>query len=145
MRYMKIIPWVLTTASLAIAGIVAAQSSAEPSRVYVIDYMKVEPGDGDRYVETETKWWKPVHEERMRRGEMHSWGLYRVRWPDGAEKEYDFVTVNVFDTYADSDKDPFAVFGEVHPNADRQAVERNTMESRRLVRGEVWYRIDHLE
>ena len=145
MRYTRFVPWILMTASFAVTGIVAAQSSAAPSRIYVIDYMKVEPGDGDRYVEMETEWWKPVHAERIRRGDMHSWGLYRVRWPDGTAKAYDFVTVNVYDSYADSDKDPLAVFREVHPDADRHEVERNTLESRRLVRGEIWYRIDHLE
>ncbi len=145
MPYLKLMPWLLTAASLAVTGIVAAQASKVPSRIYVVDFMKVEPGDQDRYVEVETEWWKPVHAERIRQGSMHSWSLYRVRYPDGTAKEYDFVTVNVFDTFADSELDPFAFLAEVHPDADTAAIEEETLASRRMVRGEIWYRIDHLE
>jgi hypothetical protein len=145
MRYATVLPWLLTATSLAVTGIVAAQSNDAPSRIYVVDFMKVEPGDEDRYMRVETRWWKPVHAERIRDGSMHAWSLYRVRYPDGAAKEYDFVTVNVFDNFGDSELDPFDFLGSVHPNADISAIEEETMASRRLARGEIWYRIDHLE
>lgn len=145
MRALKWMPWVLTAASLAVTGMVAVQSAERPSRIYVVDFMKVEPGGGDRYVEVETEWWKPVHAERIRRGLMHSWSLYRVRYPDGVAKDYDFVTVNVYDSFADSELDPFVLLAEVHPDADRAEIEKETLASRRMVRGEIWYRIDHLE
>jgi hypothetical protein len=145
MRYMNWIPWLLTAASFAVTGLVAAQASSTPSRIYVVEFMKVEPGGEDDYVAVETDWWKPVHAERIRRGSMHSWSLYRVRYPDGVAKEYDFVTVNVFDSFADSERDPFALLAEVHPGADTARIEEETMTSRRMVRGEIWYRLDHLE
>lgn len=145
MRYVKLLPWVLTAASLAVTGIVAAQSAGPPSRIYVVDFMKVEPGDDDRYVDLETKWWKPVHARRIRDGSMHAWSLYRVRYPDGVAKEYDFVTVNVFDSFEASEMDPLALLAEVHVDGDTAAIEKETLDSRRMVRGEIWYRIDHLE
>ena len=97
----RLLPWLLTAASLAVAGVVAARSDDSP-RIYVFDFMKVEPGGEDRYVQAETRWWKPVHAERIKNGSMRSWSLYRVRYPDGAAREYDFLTVNVFDDFADS-------------------------------------------
>lgn len=144
MLFSRWAPWLLVAASFAVTAMVAAQSS-NTSRIYVVDFMKVEPGDEDRYVEVETEWWKPVHAERVRRGSMHSWSLYRVRYPDGTAKEYDFVTVNVFETFADSELDPFAFLAEVHSDADTASIEEETLASRRMVRGEIWYRIDHLE
>lgn len=144
MSFSRWAPWLLVAASFAVTAMVAAQSN-NTSRIYVVDFMKVEPGDADRYVEVETEWWKPVHAERIRQGSMHSWSLYRVRYPDGTAKGYDFVTVNVFDTFADSELDPFAFLAEVHADADTAQIEEETLASRRMVRGEIWYRIDHLE
>lgn len=145
MRAPKCAPWLLTAVSLAVTGIVVAQSGEPPPRIYVVDFMKVAPGGEDAYVQAERNWWRPVHAERIRRGTMRSWSLYRVRYPDGAAKDYDFVTVNVYDDFADSELDPFAFLAEVHPDADRVAIEKETLASRRMVRGEIWYRVDHLE
>ena len=145
MQYSRLRSWLLMIASFAVGGVVAAQLTDTPPRIYVIDYMKVEPSTEDDYVEIELDWWKPVHEERIRRGDMRAWSLYRVRYPDGTAREYDFVTVNVFDTFADSEQDPFALFAETHPDADPDTIEQRTLAARRLVRGEIWYRIDHLE
>lgn len=145
MPYTRWIPWLLTAASFGLTGIVVAQSGAPPERIYVIDYMKVEPGHEARYLEMETEWWKPVHAARIRNGSMHAWSLYRVRYPDGTARNYDFVTVNVYDSFAYSERDPFEVFDEAHPDADPALVRQETLDSRRLVRGEIWYRVDHLE
>lgn len=145
MRYLKWIPWLITAMSCAVTGVVAAQSAERPSKIYVVDFMKVEPGGEEHYVEVERKWWRPVHAERIRRGSMHAWSLYRVRYPDGAAKAYDFVTVNVYDDFAASELDPFAFLSEVHEGADRAAIEAETLASRSMVRGEIWYRLDHLE
>lgn len=44
MRTMKSLPWLLVAVSFTVTGIVAAQSDGVPGRIYVIDYMKIEPG-----------------------------------------------------------------------------------------------------
>ena len=122
----------------------AAVSDVQSPKIYVVDFMKVEPGQEEAYLQVERKWWKPVHTDRIRRGQMRAWALYRVRYPDGTERDYDFVTVNVFDNFEDAERDPFELFPVVHPELDVQLVEQETLVSRRLVRGELWYQVDRL-
>ncbi len=122
----------------------AAVLEVQPPKIYIVDFMKVEPGQDEAYLQVEREWWKPVHEDRIRRGQMHAWALYRVRYPDGTQRDYDFVTVNVFDKFEDAERDPFELFPLVHPELDIERVEQETLASRRLVRGELWYQIDRL-
>ncbi len=56
MRYFSLASWLLMIASFTGGGIVAAQLNDKPTRVYVVDYMKVEPGAEDEYLEIETDW-----------------------------------------------------------------------------------------
>ena len=131
--------------SFVAGGAVYGTLAEQPRLIYVIDYMKVEPGTEQDYIEAETELWKPVHAERIRRGLMHAWSLYKVRYPDGTQRDYDYVTVNVFDSFEDSERNPYALFPVVHPRIDIKAVERRTLAARSLVRGELWYLVDHLD
>ena len=47
MQYFSLASWLLIIASFTCGGIVAAQLNDKPPRIYVIDYMKVEPGAED--------------------------------------------------------------------------------------------------
>lgn len=83
------------SAALAVplAGPALAQ---EAPPVYVqLDYMRVAEGAAAEYVALERDVFRPVHEERRRRGDLHGWSLYdMVLAEPGAP--YDFVTVNVY-------------------------------------------------
>ena len=131
--------------SFIVGGAVYGALAEPAKRIYIVDYMKVEPGREQDYMEVETDWWKPVHAERIRNGSMHAWRLYKVRYPDGTQRDYDYVTVNVFDSFEDSERDPYPLFDAVHPDIDVAEVERRTLAARNLVRGELWYLVDHLE
>ena len=135
----------LMLTSFVSGGLVWAQLTEASGQIYVIDYMKAAPGAAQDYVDAELDWWKPVHVERIRRGTMRAWALYRVRYPDGVAREYDFVTVNVFDNFADSELDPVPLLAEVHSDKDADEIQARTAAARQLVRGELWYRIDHAE
>jgi hypothetical protein len=142
---MRISPLLVAFGAFVLGGVLsAAVSDLRPPNIYVVDFMKVAPGQDEAYLQVEQAWWKPVHAERIRRGQMRAWALYRVRYPDGAERDYDFVTVNVFANFEDAERDPFELFPVVHPKLDVQLVEQETSASRRLVRGELWYQVDHL-
>lgn len=130
---------------LAGGALTAALGAAAPPLVVVVDYMKTAPGREDAYVRLERELWKPVHTARIRAGAMRSWSLYKVRFPHGAAVPYDYVTVNVFDSVADADRDPLAWFPQVHPERTVPEVMRDTEAARELVRGELWYRLDHAE
>ena len=125
------------TTSVAIA-------EREDPRIYVVDFMQVDPADKAAYERLERETWKAVHGERIRRGLMRGWGLYEVRYPLGTDKPYDYATINVYDSFEDAERDPALLFPDVHPERSVEEVVAETRAARELVRGEIWYRLDHL-
>jgi hypothetical protein len=114
--------------------------------VVEVNYMKVEPAKEADYLRLERETWKPIHQERIRRGALRSWTLYQVRYPHGTGTEYDYVTVNTYNSIVDADRQQLAeLVAKVHPNVPLQDLVNRTYGGRQLVRGEVWYRIDHVE
>jgi hypothetical protein len=106
-------PWAMATILAFFAGAlvpnggmqhaaVAMQVAAQPkSPKYVeIDYMKVEPGKDSDYVRLEKEIWKPLHQQRIKNGQLRSWAVYGLRFPFGTEEKYDYVTVNSYDQFA---------------------------------------------
>jgi hypothetical protein len=140
----------LIALSLLAAGFVtgaltsAAVAEREQPLVYVVDFMQVDPADQARYETLERETWKAVHAERIERGLMKAWGFYAVRWPLGTEKPYDYVTVNVFDSFEDAERDATGLFPEVHPDLSVEDVVAETRAVRELRRGEIWYQLDQL-
>jgi hypothetical protein len=87
-------PWAMATILAFFAGAlvpnggmqhaaVAMQVAAQPkSPKYVeIDYMKVEPGKDSDYVRLEKEIWKPLHQQRIKNGQLRSWAVYGLRFP----------------------------------------------------------------
>ncbi|WP_405219798.1 hypothetical protein [Lentisalinibacter sediminis] len=128
------------------AGVTTSVAVAERDDplIYVVDFMKVEPADKAAYERLERETWKVVHAERIERGLMRGWGLYEVRYPLGTAKAYDYATVNVYDSFEDAERDPALLFPDVHPERSVEDVIAETRAARELVRGEIWYRLDHL-
>lgn len=122
------------------------QSQAQPL-VVDVGFMKVEPGKGPDYLRFERELWKPVHQERIRTGRLKSWSLYQVGYPHGTEREYGFVTVNVYNSINDLERsiEIEDVFAKVHPNVRMSEISAQTQNARRLVRGEMWRRLEHIE
>ncbi len=142
--------WVLSaivTASFLMGVLVttAFTQSQAASFVAEVSFMKVEPGKGPEYLRLERELWKPVHQERIRTGRMKSWSLYRVEYPYGTEREYGFVTVGVHNSITDLERGIEDVFAKVHPNVQMTDVSGRTLSARRLVRGEMWRRLEHIE
>lgn len=113
-----------------------------PPAVVEVDFMKVPPGHDDEYVRVERELWKPLHQERVRRGQLLSWGLYARQYPGGDGAEYNYVTVNVYGSFADADRDLTDVFERVHPKMPLDTLIQRTEHARSLVRNEVWRRLD---
>jgi len=124
-----------------------SQSKAQPPKYYLVDCMKVNPGKLDQYLEME-KQWKSFHQEYIKMGKKRSWGLYEVRYPYGTEARCDYITVNAFDNYADTDN-PFPdfqqVFKKVFPNMKLEDFMQKTEDSRRLTHGEFLALVDHTD
>lgn len=121
----------------------AVPASAQEGAVFVeLNYMKSLNFD---YPQIETELWKPIHQERIRRGTMLDWAVYSVRFGD--VDEYDYVTVNVYGSMEDVEGlDAFdELVSSVHPDADPEELFTRTGESRRLVRSELWQLVDQVD
>ena len=120
------------------------QAAANPG-VVEVSCMKVDPLKDEDYLKLEHDIWKPMHQERIKRGFMRSWALYEVRYPIGSERECDYHTVNVYNSLADIDRPLADIVAKVHPNRPIAELGRQTVNSRDLRRGELWYEVDRAQ
>jgi len=127
--------------SLSSAASSQAQQTPRPS-VYLVNFIKANPAKVEEYLKLERETWKPVHQERIRAGQMRSWALYSVQYPFGTSLEYDFATIDTYASLADAERDISAIFVKVHPSAPLSDIGSRTEAARSIVRGEVWSRID---
>jgi hypothetical protein len=124
----------------------ATQAAQPKSPKYLeIDYMKVEPGKDNDYLRVEQGLWKPLHQQRVKNGDIRSWTLYGLRFPSGTSEKYDYVTVNAFERFAQLEN-PYAdaaqILDRVHPGIKVADFVQQTESTRKLVRSEVWELID---
>jgi hypothetical protein len=111
--------------------------------VIVVDLMKVKPGEGENYVALEQSVWKPIHQERIKKGIIVGWVLYQVMFT-GADDEYNYATVNVYanpanleNPYQESD------YEKILPGKDINEEFEKTINTRTLVRSQVLSRSNY--
>ena len=109
-------------------------------------FMKVEQGKDNEYLTVEDEIWKPAHAEMKKSGVLQTWSVYRQLYPAGYGGEYNYVTVN---GYADRKKIAFGppegweeFMAKIHPEADIVELANRTLNSRKLIRNELWEIID---
>jgi hypothetical protein len=152
MRFKEVL-WPLSIVLAFFAGtsmpprtILRAQSAPATSPRYVqVDFMKALPGKEPEYVRLERDTWKPLHQARIRNGQLRSWAFFSVRFPSGADEKYDFVTINTYDRFGQIEE-PLAnferLFASVHPNKSIGELSSATDAARRLIRSEMWQLVD---
>jgi hypothetical protein len=108
--------------------------SNRPPRYAYIGYMQPEYSRVGRYVELERQYWKPVHQERVNRGILRSWALYRVRFPGGTNKPYSHLTVQLLDNFQDLENQyPDGIWEKVHPTVKQDEIDARTSAARKMV------------
>ncbi|HKJ42684.1 MAG TPA: hypothetical protein VKA27_11360 [Sunxiuqinia sp.] len=110
----------------------------------VVDFMKVNQGDEDKYVQVEENYWKPIHQERIKDGEIVAWELYKVRYT-GTDDEYNFVTVTLFDDPAKLEHPLQVDWEKIKPEADLDKMFAETMASRQLVKKILFMQLDGVD
>jgi hypothetical protein len=134
----------LVAAAFLTGGWVALQNA--PPAVVSIHYMKTAPGGEAAYEAIETGTWKPIHEARQQAGALRDWVFYRVQYPQGTEAPYNYVTVNVYDSWADYDQQELERWvGEIHPGRTLDELIAEADAARDYVRGEIWRPVDRLD
>ena len=123
----------------------STQSTGGPKQYLQAQYMKVKPGMAVEYRALERDLWKPVHQERVNQGLIHSWGLYGVHLPGGTV-DYDFVILTEFPDFASLENSRYPeLFAEVQGMDDYEAVLQKTYATRTRVRHDVWVLVEKTE
>jgi len=115
-----------------------------PTVYALVDFMKVKPGNEAKYVDMEKNVWKPMHQERIKKGLITGWILYRVLYT-GSSDPYNYVTItfvdntaNLEDTWAGIDPNKILV------GKDVDKLYQETLESRDLVKSNLIVRVDEV-
>ena len=111
--------------------------------------MFMQADDGAEYVDMELEIWKPVHAQRIRDGQINAWFLYQVVSPDGGNRDYNYMVVEVYPNWA-ALENPFEnaekVFKEVHgEEVDLDAVMQRTDNARDMVGTDWWVRREWIQ
>ena len=108
-----------------------------------LDYMKVEQGKEDAYMDAELNIWKAVHQEFIKAGSRVGWSLWSRNFPSGAGLEYQYVTVNYFNDWSKIGTANYTeAFGKAHSGKNLDDLFAKTNASRVLVKSELWEVID---
>jgi hypothetical protein len=109
------------------------------AKYYEINYMKVPDGKDAEYVALERDIYKPLHKERVAKGEITTWSLWGTPYPYSDARPYNYVTANGFSNW---DKMFSSNYGEtykkVFPKGDMAKVNAQTGAARKMVKTEVW-------
>jgi hypothetical protein len=101
--------------------------------IYTItSLMKVKQGDGDKYLQVEQDYWKPIHQELVKQGKILGWYLYSVQYT-GSGDEYNYATVTHYRGSSNFNNFNIDLVSKVHPDKKWEDISRETTESRDLV------------
>lgn len=123
---------------------VSAQN-APPTKFVQIDFMKTKEGMNDEYLRVELEEWKPVHQALTDAGKRNGWSLWSQVFPGGTASSHNYVTGNIFSSYAQMGEGGFEeAFKKAHPGKNVDAALDRTFKSRDGVRSELWELIESL-
>jgi hypothetical protein len=120
--------------------------SPDMYKFQVFNAMSLKPGViEDDYRELETRYWKPMHEVRMKSNRQHGWGLFSMRIPGGTERAYHWATIDYFDRFIDIMQDEgnnnmIKIYGK--KEADK--ITEQTLAARDLLRSEIRELLDYV-
>lgn len=110
-----------------------------PSKYIVANMVKTAGGPESEYVKMEITYFKPFHAERVARGIMSNWSLYKPVIPYGDKYEFNYITLNGYPTWEDITKNnPPDVWSKVHGNLSFNEIHDKILSMRNTVNNEVW-------
>jgi hypothetical protein len=127
------IAWVVASVMMTLPLLVVAQE-ASPAVYALVEYMKVKQGDGQKYTDLERNYWKKIHQERVKKGEIVRWALYVVRFA-GSDDEYNYVTATILSN-PNKLENPYEGIdaAKILAGEDVDKIMNETAESRQLVK-----------
>jgi len=114
------------------------------------NFMKTAPGQRDAFVESRQGFIQPIFSRMIHdiNAPMSGWILNELVTPDGAEKEYDFISYDLFKDKADIGRaNPNKNYTKLaHPNLSNeevQVISKKNTGMRKMVKREVWEVVDY--
>ncbi len=105
-----------------------------PQHYLQIDYIKPVPGKRADYIRMERELWKSIHQARVAAGNIVSWKLYSVSFPNGDSLEYEYVTVTELPSWAALEEPYKGIDAEKILGADKAKDSRTGYATRKMVR-----------
>ena len=116
----------------------------------IANFMKTAPGQRDAFVESRQGFIQPIFSRMIHdiNAPMSGWILNELVTPDGTEKEYDFVSFDLFKDKADigraySNKNYTKLAHPNLSNEEAQAVSNKNRAMRKMVKREIWEVMDY--
>lgn len=120
------------------------ENADEIFRFQVFNAMKLHPDvTPEEYQRMENKYWKPMHEQRIKDNAMYGWGIYNMIIPGGTERAYQWATVDYYGKFIDilgNNEDGFA---KIHGAEKAEKYLEETLSSRDLLKTEVRELLDY--
>lgn len=122
------------------------ENGVDQSDFMVMNYMMVEPGKEPEYLALENDIARPLHEERLRKGMMHSWRTFSVMKPAGIHYEYNFATADYYDQLGNIEN-VFTndILKSVMPEANFTETLEAMYNTRKIIKSELWQLVDYME
>ncbi len=122
-----------------------SQPAAAPAKYARFDFKKVEFGKGNHYVRNERKYYQPLWQEHVNQGLLRGWAVCGVSFPGGSEREYGFLTVQLYDKFEQLERPSTAnIWAKVHPTVNGDKISAEMSAISRTVRSEVLTLIDRV-
>ncbi len=123
-------------------GVVTNPTGPDP-KFLEVDYMAVQQGTDQQYLQLEDELWKPVHQALLSEGQRAGWSLWGRMYPSGYGLDYQYITVNDFATFDQIGQTNFEkTIRKCHPKLSLEEFEKRTNDSRVLVKSELWELLD---
>src|SRR5258708_39019391 len=75
------------------AGVKVLSQNSDSSRYIEVIYMKSTSPDFEKL---EREIWKPINKQLIADGKRSGWYFYKIKYPQGAKAEYEYVVVSAF-------------------------------------------------
>lgn len=118
-----------------------AQKYDNPPKYLYVNYINVEEGQEENYIDIEKYVWKPLHQELYKESKMADWSLWNLWFY--SHRNYNYITLNAFYDYKDINTYNYSeIFEKVHQGKDLNEFMKETFEARKSVKTELWELID---
>jgi hypothetical protein len=115
------------------AGVKAFSQNPDSSRYIEVIYMKSTSPDFEK-LQTET--WKPINKQLIVDGKRSGWYFYKVKYPQGAKAEYEYVVVSAsreWNLLTPSASDVITAIKKANIDLTLESIIKSTSEKRILV------------